>query len=159
MGKYVLLVSYLAAWALFAGWVILTAVRDGWPIWAVVGGILLLFVLANNALAYTSVSRSLRAEGKQPPSRFAFLTRGLRAARLNEVAPPSLHVLVSALAAGFGGFLVFCGVALALDADWSGAPHPVMIAVICAVPVATGAGCLWTAWRVFTRRGGAGHVV
>ena len=158
MSKRAVLISYLVAWALIAGGAIFAAVHAGLLVWPVVVVLLLAFFLVNNALAYTSVSRTCRAGGAQPPSYFGFLLRGLRAIKLNEVAPPATHVLVSAIAAVFGGFLIFCGVALAVGATWSSITHPLVVAIICFAPVVIGALCLWAAWRVFAHRSRASNV-
>lgn len=153
-----LLISYLVAWALIAGCAIFAAAQAGWAVWPVVVVLLLAFFLVNNALAYTSLSRKCRAGGAQPPSYLSFLFRGLRATKLNEVAPPATHILVSAIAAVFGGFLIFCGVVLAVGATWSSITHPLVVAIICLVPVVIGAMCLWAAWRVFAQRRHASNV-
>ena|SRR5690348_8196833 len=158
MNKRALLISYLITWTLIAGCAILAAAHAGLSVWPVAVVLLFAFFLVNNALAYASVSRRCRADGAQPPSYLSFLFRGVRSTKLNEAAPPATHVLVSAIAAVFGGFLIFCGVALAVDATWSRITHPLVVASICVAPVVIGALCLWVAWRVFARRRHASNV-
>jgi len=152
MSKHVLLISYLAAWALLTGCLIFAAIHAGWQLWPVVLGLQLLFFLVNGALAYTAVLRNCKVDQRQPPSYVSFLFHGWRAPKLNEVAPPYLHVFVGTMTAVFGSFLVFCGVALANGADWSNIPDRLVVAAICLVPVLIGATCLWVAWRVFVSR-------
>ena len=158
MNKRAPLISYLVGWALVAGCAIFAASRSGLPVWPVVVVLLLAFFVVNNALAYTAVSRRCRANGAQPPSYLNFLFRGLRSIKLNEAAPSATHVLVSAIAAALGGFLIFCGVALAVNATWSRITHPLVVASICLAPAVIGALCLWVAWRVFARRPHASNV-
>ena len=158
MNKRALLISYLVAWALIASCAIFAATHAGLPVWPVVMGLLLAFFLVNSALAYTAVQRRCRADGTQSPSYLSFLFRGLRFTKLNEAAPAAAHVLVSAIAAVFGGFLIFCGVALAADATWSRLTHPLVVASICLAPVVIGILCLWVAWRVFSRRTHASNI-
>ena len=158
MNKRALLISYLATWVLIAGCVIFAAAHAGLMVWPVVVALLLAFFLVNNALAYTSVSRRYRAGGARPPSYLGLLFRGVRFTKLHEAAPPATHVLVSAIAAVFGGFLIFCGVALAVDAAWPRITHPLVAASICVAPVVIGALCLWVAWRVFARRSHTSNV-
>jgi hypothetical protein len=145
----VALAAYLALWAAIAGGIIYGIVRVGYPEWLAVVCAFLLFAFVNGSLAYGARVRQLRLEGKEPPPylRSLFFPQGFP--KFTEQAPRADHFFVGIAAAVTGLFFVFCGVALAFDAEWSRISQPIMVASICAVLAGLGAGFLYLAWRLF----------
>ena len=123
-----------------------------YPLWAAVAAAYLLFLFLNGSLAYRSVSRRLTIEGKKPPPylQYIFLPTGIP--KFKEEAPRSTHVFVGVAALVTGAFFVFCGVALAFDAEWSRIAHPFVPAAICLFLAGIGAAFLYVAWRLFAFR-------
>jgi protein-S-isoprenylcysteine O-methyltransferase Ste14 len=92
-------------------------------------------------------------EGQDPPPYFQYLffPRGVpKLKELREEAPRSTHLLVSIAAALTGVFFLFCGVALAFDADWSRISQPLLAAAICTVLGGVGAAFIYLAWRLLS---------
>ncbi len=148
MSKRSLLTAYLAVWVAVTGGVIYGIVRAGYSAWVAAGSALLFFFFVNASLAYWARVRPLRLEGKDTPSflQFLFFPRGLP--KYKEPAPRSTHFLVGIAALLTGGFLTFCGVALAFDAEWSRIEHPILAASICMALVCVGVLFLYLAWRL-----------
>ncbi len=149
MKKGVLLAAYLAFWAAIAASVTYAVIRAGYSMWVGVGSAFVLFQISNGTLAYRIRAHRLRQEGKTPPPhllQYIFFPRG--AATLNDEAPKSIQYLVSLAAALLGAFFVFCGVALAIDADWSRISYPILAVAICVILGSIGAAILYGAWRI-----------
>lgn len=148
------LAAYVAFWAAVAGGVIYGIVRAGYSVWVAVASAFLLFLFVNGSLAYRVRVRQLRLEGKEPPPylRYLFFPQGWP--KYKEEAPKSAHFLVGIAAALTGLFFVFCGVALAFDAEWSRVSQPIVAISICLVLAGVGASFLYLAWRLiaFGRR-------
>ena len=149
MNKRLALSLYLALWVAIAAAVIGGIVGAGYPLWTAVVSACLLFVFLNGSLAYGFRARRLRLEGKNPPPylRYLFLPNGIP--RFTEAAPRSTHVLVGIAAALTGAFFLFCGAALAFDAQWSLIPHPIIAAAMCLALAGIGAAFLYLALRLF----------
>jgi hypothetical protein len=148
MKKRVALASYLVLWAALAGGVIYGIIAAGYSPWIAVGSAFLLFFILNGSLAYRAGVHRLRLEGKEPPPylRYLFFPRGFP--KYREAAPRFTHLLVDIAAALTGMFFIFCGVAVAFDADWSRIPNPMLPASICMVLAGIGALFLYLAWRL-----------
>ncbi len=142
------LAAYLALWAAIAGGIIYGTVRAGYPVWTAVASAFLLFVFVNGSLAYRARVRQLSLEGKAPPRYFqyVFFPQGLP--KLKQEAPRSTHLLVGIAAALTGVFFVFCGVALAFDAEWSRISQPLLAVAICIVLASIGTAFLYLSWRL-----------
>ena len=155
------LAAYLAIWAAVAGGIVYGTVRAGYSAWVGVASALLLFVFLNGSLAYRARARQLRLEGKEPPPYFRFLLLPQGFPRFKEEASRSGHFVVGIAAALTGLFLVFCGVALAFDAEWSRIPRPILAASLCVILAGVGALFLYLAWRLvaFRARGLVGDAV
>jgi hypothetical protein len=150
MNKRLGLAAYLALWAAVAGGVIYGIVRAGYSTWVAVAGAFLLFVFVNGSLAYRARVRQLRIEGKEVPRylQYLFFPQGLP--KFKQEAPRSTHLLVGIAAAFTGTFFVFCGVALAFDAEWSRISQPLLVAAICIVLTSIGVAFLYLAWRLLS---------
>jgi hypothetical protein len=150
MIKRLAIASYVAVWIALAGGVIYGVVRSGYSMSIAVASAFILFLLVNGSLAYLARARQLRMEGKEPPRylSYLFFPHGLRIYK--EEAPKSTHLLVGIAAALIGAFFVFCGVALAFDAEWSHISQPLVAAAICIVLASIGAVFLYLAWRLLT---------
>ncbi|SRR6266511_1480932 len=144
------LAAYLALWAAIAGGIIYGIVRAGYSAWLAVAFQFLLFVFVNGSLAYRARIRQLRLEGKEPPRylQYLFFPQGLP--KFKQEAPRSTHLLVGIAAALTGVFFVFCGVALAFDAEWSRISQPLLAAAICIVLAGIGAAFLYLSWRALS---------
>jgi len=126
--------------------------------WIVVA---LLFLFVNGSVAYRFRSRLLRLEGKTPPPylQYIFFRKGfdnfkkeLSPKNLKNEAPRSLQIIVGILTAITGMFFVGCGVALALDAEYSHIQHPIQ-AILSFMPIASiGCALLYLAWKMMARR-------
>ncbi len=143
------LTAYLSLWAAIAAGIIYGTVQAGYSVWA--GGILafLIFLFLNGSLAYRAKVRKMRSEGKEPPQYFQYIFFPQGRPKIKEAAPSSTHVLAGVAAAAIGLFLLFCGIALALSAQWSRISAPVLAATLCAVLAGIGALFLYFAWRCF----------
>jgi hypothetical protein len=142
------LAAYLAVWAVVAGGIIYGSAQAGYSAWLGVGAAFLLFVFVNGSLAYRARARQLRLEGKEPPSYFRYLCFPQGSPKWKEEAPRFEHLLVGIAAALTGMFFVFCGVALALDADWSRITQPLLVVAVCTVVASIGIAFLYLAWRL-----------
>lgn len=154
------LAAYLALWAVLAAGIVYATVRAGYSAWVGAAFALLLFVFVNGSLAYRARARQLRREGKTPPPYFQYLFLPQGFPRFKEEASRSGHFFVGIAAALTGLFLVFCGIALAFDADWSRISQPILAASLCVVLAGVGASFLYLAWRLvgFRARGLVGDV-
>jgi len=139
--------AYLTLWAIVTIGIVYFAVHAGYP-WVAVICAYLLFVFLNGTLAYKARSHQLKLQGKDPPpySRYLFVPSGFP--RFKQEAPRFAHMVVGIAAAITGAFFVFCGVALALDAEWSRILNPILVAAICLVPTGIGGVLLYLAWRI-----------
>jgi hypothetical protein len=149
------LAAYLALWAAVAGGIVYGIVLAGYSAWVAVAFAFVLFVFVNGSLAYIARVRQFRLQGKAPPPYFQYLffPRGIPGYK--DEAPGSTHFLVGIAAALTGVFFVFCGVALALDAEWSRISYPIAAASFCVILAGMGAAFLYLAWRlVVGARGG-----
>jgi hypothetical protein len=146
--RVALAAAYVTLWAIVTIGIVYFAVRAGYPLWAGVICAYFLFVFLNGTLAYKARARQLKLQGKDPPRylRYLFLPSGLP--KLKDEAPRSTHIVVGLVAAIAGVFFVFCGAALALDAEWSRIPNPILVAAICLVPASIGGVFLYLAWRI-----------
>ena len=149
------LASYLALWAAVAAGIIYGLVRAGYSGWVAAASAFVLFLLLNGSLAYWARVRQLRLEGKGAPSylRYLFFPQGFP--EYGEPAPRSTHLLVGIAATLTGIFFMFCGIALAFDAEWSRIRNPVLAASICMVLAGLGALFLYLARRLLAFRSGA----
>jgi len=140
--------AYFGLWIAIVGCVIYGIVQAGYSAPLAVAIAFLLFVCVNGSLAYRAHVRQLRSEGKQPPPylQYLFFPRGLP--KPKEAAPKSTHLLVGIAAALTGVFFVFCGAALAFDAEWSRLSQPFLAAALCIVLASMGVAFLWLAWRL-----------
>jgi hypothetical protein len=154
MNQRIALALYLAVWAAVAGGVTYGVVRSGYSVSVAVASAFFLFFLVNGSLAYRARVRQLRMEGKEPPRylRYLFFPQGRP--KYKEEAPRSTHFVVGIAAALTGVFFVFCGIALAFDAEWSRISQPLIAAAICIVLANVGVVFLYLAWRLlaFGRR-------
>ena len=152
MNKHFALTLYLALWAALSAGVIFGMIQAGYSLWAAGISAYILFVFLNGSLAYWSLARRLRLEGKEAPPylKYLFLPNGIP--KFKEEAPRSAHVLVGVAAAITGVFFVYCGAALAIDGEWSRIPHPFVAAIMCLVLAGIGAAFLYLAWRMFASR-------
>jgi hypothetical protein len=141
--------AYFAVWAAVAGAVAYGILQAGYSAWIAVASALLLVAFLSGSLAYIAHGRRLRLEGKEPPSFFQFLFFPPGFPKFKEAAPRFEHFVVGIAAVITGVFFVFCGVALAVDAEWSRISQPVLVASICMVLAGTGALFLYLAWRLF----------
>jgi hypothetical protein len=144
--------AYLALWAAAAGGIIYGMLWAGYSAWVAVPSAFLLFLFLNGSLAYRARVRQLRLEGKEAPSYLQFLFFPQGSPKFKEPAPRSTHLLVGIAAALTGLFFMFCGVALAFDAEWSRISNPILAASICMVLVGLGALFLYLAWRLVAFR-------
>ncbi len=148
------LTAYLAVWAVVAAGIIYGSAQAGYSAWLGVGAAFLLFVFVNSSLAYRASARQLRSEGTKPPPyvRYLFFPQG--SPKWKEAAPRFEHLLVGIAAALTGMFFVFCGVALAFDAEWSRISQPLLVTAVCIVVASIGVAFLYLAWRLlaFGRR-------
>ena len=87
-------------------------------------------------------------KGKEPPPYFQYLFFPQGFPRYKDEAPRSTHFLVGIAAALTGLILVFFGVALAFDADWSRIAHPIAAASFCVILAGMGALFLYLGWRL-----------
>lgn len=142
------LTAYLALWAAVAMGIIYGIIQAGYSAWVGVASAFLLFLFVNGSLAYRARARKLTLEGKKAPPylQYLFFPRGLP--KYKEEAPRSTHLLVGIAAALTGVFFLFCGVALAFDAEWSRIPNPILASSICLILVCVGALFLYLAWRL-----------
>ena len=149
MNKRVALTLYLGLWTGLSIGVIFGMTRFGYPLWAAAICAYLLFMFLNGALAYLHRSRQLKREGEEAPAylRYLCIPRGFP--KYTQEAPASTHALVGLAAAVAGLFFAFCGVALALDANWSQLQHPFIVIAICSTLAGIGAAFLYLAWRLF----------
>jgi hypothetical protein len=108
----------------------------------------LLFVFLNGSLAYRARVRQFRLKGEEPPPYFQYLFFPQGFPRYKDEAPGSTHFLVGIAAALTGVFFVFCGVALALDAEWSRISYPIAAASFCVILAGMGALFLCLGWRI-----------
>jgi len=152
MGRRAALTVYLAAWAALLLGVIYWLRKSGVPVWAGIVGAWLLFMLVNGTLAYKARALRLRSEGKQAPSYFRYVFFPTGAPKFKDEAPTSTHYLVGVIALVAGAFLVFCGVGLAVSAQWSRMPHPIAAMGLCLIPSSIGVALLYFAWRCFAVR-------
>ena len=146
------LAAYLALWAAVAGGIIYGIVLAGYSAWLAVAFAFLLFVFLNGSLAYRARVRQFRLEGKEPPPYFRYLFFPQGFPGYKDEAPGSAHFLVGIAAALAGVFFVFCGVALAVDAEWSRISHPIAAAGFCVILAGMGAAFLYLAWRLVVGR-------
>ena len=142
--------AYVAVWATVAGGIIYGTVRAGYSTWVGVASAFLLFLFVNGSLAYTARARQFRLEGKEPPPYFQFLFFPQGFPTLKAEAPKVGHFVVGIAAALTGLFFVFCGVALAFDAEWSRISQPILAASLCVILAGMGALFLYFAWRLFS---------
>ena len=149
MNKRLALALYLALWAAIAAAVIWGVVSAGYPVWIAVVLAFELFALVNRSLAYWLHARRLRREGKDAPPFLRYLFLANRIPRFTEAAPRSTHALVGIAAALASAFFLFCGAALAFDAQWSLIPHPIIAAAICMGLAGIGAVFLYLTFRLF----------
>ena len=142
------LAAYLSLCAAIAAGIVSGVVKAGYPLWA--GGVLafLVFLFLNGSLAYKAKVRKQRAEGKEPPKYFQYIFFPQGRPKFKEAAPRSTHFLVGIASAITGAFFVFCGVALALDGQWSRISKPCIAAAICIVLAGIGVAFLYLAWRL-----------
>ena len=148
--------AYSALWAAIAGSIIYGVMRAGYSALVGVTAAFLAFIFVNGSLAYVARARQLRREGKEPPRYFHYLFLPQGVPKFREEAPRSTHVLVGVAAALTGVFFLFCGVALALDGDWSRVSQPLLVATICIVLAGIGVAFLYLAWRLLSF-GGKSH--
>jgi hypothetical protein len=141
--------AYLAFWAAVAGGIIYGIVQAGYATWVGVVFAFLLFAVANGSLAYRARVRQLNLEGKELPSYFHYLIFPQGSPKFKEAAPRFDHFLAGMVAALVGLFLLFCGVALAFDAEWSHVSQPILVASVCVIIAGIGASLLYFAWRCF----------
>jgi hypothetical protein len=141
--------AYLGFWTVVAGGIIYGVVQTGYSSWVGVVSAFLLFVFVNGSLAYRARVRQLTLEGKGPPSYLRYLLFPQGYPKFKEPAPRFEHFLVGTAALLIGLFLLFCGVALAFDAEWSRISQPILVASICAIIAGIGALFLYFAWRCF----------
>lgn len=144
------LAAYLTLWAAIAAGVIYGVVRTGYSSWVAVVSTFLLFVFVNGLLAYRARARQLRLEGQEPPRYLQYLFFPQGRPKFKEEAPRSTHLLVGVPATLTGIFFMFCGVALAFDAQWSRISQPFLAAAICIVLTSLGAVFLYLAWRLLS---------
>lgn len=140
---------YIALWAVIAAGMIYGVVSSGYPLWAAALAVYALFMILNGSLAYKVRAQQDRLEGKEPPPYLLYLLRANGAFEFTKQAPKSTHVLVGIAATLIGIFFLFCGVALALHAEWSRIDHPIFAATICLVLAGMGAAFVYAAWRLF----------
>jgi hypothetical protein len=144
--------AYLALWTAVAGSIIYGIVLAGYSAWVAVAFAFVLFVFVNGSLAYIARVRQFRLEGKEPPAYFQYLFFPQGFPRYKDEAPRSTHFLVGIAAALTGLFFVFCGVALAFDAEWSRISYPIAAAGFCVILAGMGAAFLYLAWRLVVGR-------
>ena len=149
MNKRLALALYFTLAAVIAGAVIWGVVSAGYPVWIAVILAFELFVLLNRSLAYWFHVRRLRPEGKEPPSYLRYLFHANRIPRFTEAAPRSTHALVGIATALTAAFFLYCGAALAFDAQWSLIPHPIIAVAICLGLAGIGAAFLYLTFRLF----------
>src|SRR5258706_4638899 len=149
MNKRLALASYLALWAAVAGGIIYGIVWAGYSASVAIASAFLLFLVLNGSLAYRARVRQLRLEGKEAPSYLQYLLFPQGPPKYKEPAPKSTHLLVGIAAALAGIFFMFCGIALAFDAEWSRISNPVLAASICIVLAGLGALFVYLALRLF----------
>lgn len=149
MNRRIALALYLAIWAAIVIGVIWYMTQVGYSLWAAVVAAYLLFAFLNGSLAYRSLARRLRLEGKRPPPylRYLFFPEGIP--KFKKEAPRSTHVFVGIAALITGAFFVFCGVALTFDAEWSRIAHPLVAVGICLGVTSIGGAFLYLALRLF----------
>lgn len=142
------LAAYLSLWAAIAAGIVYAMVQVGYSAWA--GGIwaFLTFLFLNGSLAYRAKVRQLRSEGKEPPQYFQYIFFPQGRPKFKEAAPRSTHFIVGFATALTGAFFVFCGIALAFDAEWSRISKPFIAAAICIVLAGIGVAFLYLAWRL-----------
>jgi protein-S-isoprenylcysteine O-methyltransferase Ste14 len=107
-----------------------------------------MFLFLNGSLAYIAKVRQLRSEGKEPPKYFQSIFFPQGRPKFKEAAPRSTHFLVGVAAAITGAFFVFCGIALAFEAQWSRISEPFIVAAICVALAGIGVAFLYLAWRL-----------
>ena len=146
--RFALAAAYVAFWATVGGGMMYAITRAGYPMWVAGASAYLLFIFLNGSLAYRTRVRQLRREGKDRPPYFKFLFFPQGFPKYKEQAPRSTHFFVGIAAAITGLFFVFCGVALAFDAEWSRISHPIVGASVCAVLAGLGGSFLYLAWRL-----------
>ncbi len=154
MNKRFALTLYLALAAALSAAVTFGMTLAGIPLWAAALSAYLLFLFLSASLAYRSLARRLKLEGQEIPPYRQYLFRLFRIeiGKFKEDAPRSTHRLIGVAAALAGLFFVFCGVALAFDAEWSRIPHPVIAATICLFLAGVGAAFICLARRLFAFR-------
>lgn len=141
--------AYLAFWAAVAGGIIYGIVQAGYPAWVGVVSAFLLFAVVNGSLAHRARVQQRTLEDKEPPSYFRYLLFPRGSPKFKEAAPRFDHFLVGTAAALTGLFLLFCGIALAFDAEWSRISQPILAGSICVIIAGIGALLLYFAWRCF----------
>jgi hypothetical protein len=147
MNKRVALSAYGVLWVLISGAVITSIYSSGYPLFLAIICAYLLFLFLNGSLAYIAMARRIRLEGKDPPGYWTYLLFPTGVPRFREAAPRSMHIFVGAIASIVGAFLLYCGVALAIDAEWSLIQHPGLAVLICLIPTCLGGMLLFFAWR------------
>lgn len=153
MNKPVALTTYFALWAIAVGGIIYWMLSSGYSLLVAVACAYLLFVFVNGSIAYRAHVWRLRSEGKKPLPYFRYLLFPLGISKLREEAPRSTHLLVGVVTLVTGVFFVYCGIALAFDAEWSRIPSPLLVVTLCLVPGSIGVTLLYAAWRLFAFRG------
>ena len=158
MKKQVALAAYWILWAALTAIVIHVAGRFGISLWEAGALAFLSFIFVNGTAAYSIHAKRLRSEGREPPPylEYVFFPKG--APRSTEEAPRSQKLFVAALAGVMGAFLVYCGVALALDGEFSRIPHPIAAGLLCFVISGIGAMLLYLTWRLLASSKQPRHV-
>ena len=147
------LTMYIALWAVAVGGIIYWMRSSGYSLLVAVTCAYFLSVFVNNSITYIGHVRRFRSEGKKPIRYFRYLLFPGDISKLKEEAPRSIHLLVGIVALVAGLLFVFCGIALAFDAEWSRITNPFMAVALCFIPGGIGVVLLYTAWRLFAFRG------
>ena len=149
---------YLVVWVMVGCYFVYRVVQAGYSAIPAVAGAVLLFACVNGSLSYLANSQRSRSHGEKPPPylQHVFLPGGVPS--LDQAAPRFTHLLVGVPAALTGSFLVFCGIALAFNAEWSRISQPILAATLCLSLAAGGLVLLWLAWKLiaFARKAVAG---
>lgn len=153
MNKRFVLTLYLVLWVILSAGIIFGMTRAGYHMWVAVAFTYLFFLFLNRSLTYLCLVKQSKLEDKKVPRYLKYLFRSNNILKFNEPEPRSTHVLVGAVVALAGMFFVFCGVALAFDAEWSRISQPFIAVTICLGLVSLGAALLYFAWRLFSFKG------